>query len=196
MGGYRITDQHALYFVTLTTVGWMDVFTRLIYKNDIIESLAYCKKSKGLQLYAYVIMSNHLHLIVSAEETHDLSDILRDFKKYTAKKIINRIRNETESRKEWMLVNMIYHAKYNKRNHTYQFWQQDNHPIRLESPKWIETRLNYIHMNPVRAGVVDQACDYRHSSARSYYEDERECLLDVMVLEYIGPGGYYYYPGN
>jgi REP element-mobilizing transposase RayT len=83
--GYVITDQYATYFVTFTTVGWVDVFTRKELKEIIIESLKYCQKEKGLIIHAYVIMSNHLHLILRAKEgSAGLSAIIRDFKKYTS----------------------------------------------------------------------------------------------------------------
>lgn len=83
MHGFKIQNQEGLHFITITVVGWVDVFTRTQYKDIIIESLKYCVSSKGLKLYAYVIMTNHLHLIVSTSEGNELSDILRDFKKFT-----------------------------------------------------------------------------------------------------------------
>ena len=83
---YKITNQNATYFLTLTVINWIDVFTRKEYKHTIVESLIYCQTNKGLKIYAWCIMSNHLHLIVQAKEGYNLSDILRDFKKFTAKK--------------------------------------------------------------------------------------------------------------
>lgn len=68
MTGYRIINHNALHFITFTVVGWIDVFTRRKYKDIIIDSLKFCQKEKGLLIYAYVIMSNHIHLIVQAEE--------------------------------------------------------------------------------------------------------------------------------
>ena len=103
MNGHKIKNQNAVHFITPTVVGWMDIFTRNVYKEIIIESLKYCIQNKGLSLHAYVIMSNHLHLIISAKEGFHLSDILRDFKRHTSKKIINEVlTNSKESRQEWM----------------------------------------------------------------------------------------------
>jgi REP element-mobilizing transposase RayT len=100
---YKVHNQNHTYFLTLTTVGWVDVFTRKEYRDILIDSLRYCQEQKGLQLYAYVIMSNHIHLMASAKEPHKLTDILRDFKKFTANKIKNEIRNSgKESRREWL----------------------------------------------------------------------------------------------
>src|ERR1700722_20238501 len=89
---YRITDQQGINLLTCTTVGWIDIFTRSIYKDIIIESLKFCREKKGLLLHGYVLMPNHLHMIASAQPGHYLSDILRDFKKYTSvevKKYLN-----------------------------------------------------------------------------------------------------------
>ncbi len=80
---YRIKDETALYYLTFATVGWIDIFTRKRYKDIIVESLQYCQKEKGLELYSWVLMSNHMHLIVKAKEGYQLSAIIRDFKKFT-----------------------------------------------------------------------------------------------------------------
>ena len=79
---YRVKDENALYFLTFSTVEWIDVFTRKLYKDILVESLRYCQQKKGLELYSWVIMSNHVHLIARAKEGHKLSGILRDMKKH------------------------------------------------------------------------------------------------------------------
>ena len=71
MSRYKILDQHGLNFVTCTVVDWVDVFIRKAYKDIIIESVDYCQKEKGLRVYAYVIMSSHLHLIVEATKPEE-----------------------------------------------------------------------------------------------------------------------------
>ena len=91
------------YYITMTVVGWVDVFTRKNHRDAIIDSLKYCQKEKGLVIYAYVIMSNHIHMIVDTNNHFTLKDIIRDFKKFTSKKILQQIQNEPESRREWML---------------------------------------------------------------------------------------------
>ena len=92
------------HFITCTVINWIDVFSREQYKEIVIESLKYCIATKGLNLHAWVIMSNHLHLIVSAKGEEKLADIIRDFKKYTSKQIIRAIEeSQIESRREWMI---------------------------------------------------------------------------------------------
>ncbi len=78
---YKIRNQEALHFVSFATVEWIDVFTRPIYKDVIIASLKYCQEKKGLILYAWCLMTNHIHMIISSEGKNKQEDILRDFKK-------------------------------------------------------------------------------------------------------------------
>jgi len=103
-GGYKIRNPDGVYFLSFATVGWVDVFTRSCYSNIVVNSLNYCIAKKGLNVYAWIIMSNHVHLIVSAKTSILLSDILRDFKKFTSVELIKTIsENIQESRKEWLL---------------------------------------------------------------------------------------------
>ena len=107
-----------MHFLTFQVVGWADIFTRKTYRDIIIESFEYCRTHKSLKLHAYVIMSNHVHCILSAEE--NLSKIIRDFKKHTSKAILSAIEKPEESRKEWLKMIFKYHAKYNKRTRNIQ----------------------------------------------------------------------------
>ena len=186
MNGHKISNQSGLHFITPTIVGWMDVFTRKVYKDIIIESLQYCIQYKGLSVHAYVIMSNHLHLIISAREGYKISNIIRDFKRHTAKEIIKEVlMNNKESRQEWMLRLMKYYAKYNQNNSKYQLWKRDNHPIELGSLKWTKARVDYIHLNPVRAGIVELPENYLHSSASDYITNEMGLLkLEKLDVDY------------
>lgn len=182
MHGHKIINQNALHFITLTVVGWVDVFSRSIYRDLIIESLIYCQKEKGLIINAYVIMSNHIHLMCHVLEPFSLSDTIRDFKKFTAKRILQEIEsNKMESRKEWMLTIFRSFVKNHDQNNKYQFWTQDNRPIELESPKWVYQKLAYIHLNPVRNGLVEHPQDYLYSSARQYLNQQG--LLDIELLD-------------
>jgi putative transposase len=167
---YHINDQNAIYFVTFTIVGWLDVFIRNKYKVVIIDSLNYCSENKGLSVHAWCLMTSHLHLIISAEEGFKLSEIIRDFKKHTAKTILKLIDEQDESRKSWLLWYFEREGKKDKRISKYKFWKEDNHAILLErnNNALIEQKLNYIHQNPVVEGIVENAQDYLYSSAKDY----------------------------
>ncbi len=165
---YYIGNQNAIYFLTLTVTDWVDVFTRLSYKNIVVESLEYCRKNKGLNLYAWCLMTNHLHMVCSIDAPKRMSDFLRDFKSFTAKGILDEIAQTGESRKDWMLYRFEFAGKFDKRIQKYRFWQDKNHPIELHNTEMIEQKTNYIHQNPVRTGIVENPEDYLYSSARNY----------------------------
>ena len=165
---YYITDQHAVYFLTFTVVDWIDVFTRPTYKYVITDALNYCNKEKGLECFAWVLMSNHLHLIVRAQPPFRLSDVMRDFKKFTSKKLLTAIDEGIESRKEWLLHKFQYAAHSTGRAENYKLWQDSNHPVLLENTEMYRQRLNYIHMNPVKQMIVARPEDYLFSSAGDY----------------------------
>jgi REP element-mobilizing transposase RayT len=127
---YAIRDQQAIYFVTFTTVNWIDLFIRNEYRKILVQSLKYCQDNKGLNIHAYCIMTSHIHLILSAKEGFSLSDIIRDMKSYTSMALKTSIREHSkESRKEWLMWFFERAGKKNKRNQGFQLWQQHNHPI-------------------------------------------------------------------
>ena len=169
---YRFGDNENPHFVTFATVNWIDVFSRERYKEIVVESLKFCIEKKGLVVHAWVIMTNHIHLIISCTEGFKQADVLRDFKKFTAKTIIEEIeKNEEESRKDWMVWMFKRAGARNPNSKTYQFWQQDNHPIELGSLAMMQQKLDYLHENPVKAGIVNEPWHYKYSSGIDYYED-------------------------
>ena len=190
-GGYKIRNQYGLHFVTFTAVGWVDIFSRRKCKDIIISALEYCKIHKGLRVWAYVIMESHVHLILSAQESSSgLSSIIRDYKKHTSKEIIKWASyNKKESRRDWMLIVFKYHAKYNKRNAKYQVWKQDNRPMELIHPRFTCQKLEYIHNNPVKSGIVDKAEEFRYSSARNYL-GRKDFILKVDLIDFGCDVGY------
>jgi len=165
---YRVEKQNAVYFLTFTVTDWVDVFTRLNYRIIIAESLDYCRKNKGLKLYAWCLMTNHIHLVCSIEAPFRMTDFLRDYKKFTAKAVLDDIEHLTESRRDWMLYRFEFAGKFDNRIENYRFWQDKSHPIELTTTEMIQQRINYIHENPVRTGLVAKAEDYLYSSARNY----------------------------
>ncbi len=142
---YKFYDPDGIYFVTLTVVFWIDLFTRVEYKNMIVEALKYCTDKKGLKIYAWCIMESHIHLIISRSEQESLPDILRDFKKYKSKRAIELISMINESRREWLIKAFENAAKRLKRNLKYKVWQDGNHPVLLDTNKmWIRDWIIFI----------------------------------------------------
>ena len=174
MSELRKSNTDYCYFLTLTVAGWIDVFTRKEYCDIIIDSLKFCQENKGLEVYAYVIMPSHIQ-IIARDDKGKLNEIIRDFKSYTAKKILNEIEfGGYESRKEWLLKLFNYFAGITKQNKNYLFWQKTNYPIELYSTSVFDQKIEYIHMNPVVAGIVDSQENYVYSSA--YYQQKIEMI--------------------
>jgi len=161
----RTASTEDLYFVTLTVIDWIDVFTRRQYNDYLIENLAWNQQNKNLHIYAYVIMTNHIHMVANVPEG-SLSNVLRDFKTFTSKGLYKMISENTqESRRDWILRAFQQAGKYNPLNINHQFWQNGSYPVLLYSPAVIDQKINYIHENPVKAGFVGSAHEFWYSSA-------------------------------
>ncbi|MDG1279023.1 MAG: transposase [Algoriphagus sp.] len=159
---FKIRDQGAVHFLIFTVHQWTDVFTRKDYSDLLLESLIYCQKNKGLEIYSWVIMSNHIHLIASAKN-ENLSDLIRDFKKFTSKQIFKAIQdNPKESRKSWLILALSHQNQI-------WFWEDGYHGEEIFSLKFFRSKVNYIHQNPVRAGIVEKEEEYLNSSAGDFY---------------------------
>ncbi|RYG15708.1 MAG: transposase [Chitinophagaceae bacterium] len=167
---YNVKDQDAVHFVTFTVHQWADVFTRAIYVNTLIESFKYCQKEKGLEIFAWVVMSNHCHLIIKAKN-NNLSSVIRDLKKFTSKAIYKAIETNTqESRKNWLLQVLNFENKI-------WFWEEGYHGEEIYTKAFFDTKVNYIHQNPVRAGIVEKEEEYLNSSAGEIYGVRESRLL-------------------
>ena len=131
---YKMYEFDKAYFITLTVVDWVDVFTKKNHKLKIIGALKFCQKDKDLEIFGWCLMSNHLHIIARAGGKFSLSEIIRDFKKFTAKEIIRQIIEQNESRQKWMLNRFVYNGRYLKRIEQYKFWQDGNHTEIIYTP--------------------------------------------------------------
>lgn len=161
----RTASTDELYFVTLTVTDWIDVFTRRQYCDFIIDNLAWNQKHKKLNIYAYVIMTNHIHMVASVTDGL-LGDVFGQFKTYTSKQLYKMIvENPQESRKEWMIKAFNRAGKYNPLNTNHQFWQNGDYPVLLYTSAVIQQKIDYIHDNPVVAGFVGSAHEFWYSSA-------------------------------
>ncbi|QFZ53919.1 transposase [Oceanihabitans sp. IOP_32] len=175
---YKFHNPTAAYFVSFAVVYWLDVFTRQAYFTILEQAVEYCRKEKGMEVFAYCFMPSHVHLVFKSNN-EDPSGLLRDFKGFTAKKTIKAIEeNPQESRKEWLLWMMESAGKKKSNVSKRQFWQQHNKPIELWSGKVIKQKIDYIHNNPVEQGFVTNPIDWKYSSARNYADDETVLKID------------------
>ena len=173
---YKFREKQGAYFVSFATVNWIDVFTREAYFSVVTDSLDYCRKEKGMELFGYCIMPSHVHLIFRSA-WGDPSGLIRDFKGFTSRRLLKMIEeNPQESRREWLLWMFERAGKKNSNVKHRQFWQQNNHPIEIWSLKVFEQKLSYIHNNPMEAGFVTDPIDWKYSSARNYGDNDQTII--------------------
>ncbi|MEN8247766.1 MAG: transposase [Bacteroidota bacterium] len=164
---YKIRDSDRLYFVTFTVVEWLNVFADDNNIDIVIDSLNFCQQNKGLEVYAWVIMPNHIHMVIGRNGKLTLSQIIQDFKRHTSSKIRKYLQNDSGS---IMYQILVMQGLGNTRNTDFQLWQQHSHPVEVSSDKMFDQRVDYIHMNPVKAGLVEFPVDWKWSSAIDYNE--------------------------
>jgi len=156
------------YFITMPIVGWIDLFTRKAICEIIVKNLTYCQSHRGLDIFAYVIMPSHIHMIARILEGN-LNELIRDFKSVGAKEIIYFIKSDRrESRKDWLLASLSIFASAYKQNKNYMLWQKTNYPISVEDNFLFDQKKKYILYNPVKAGIVLNPEDYYYSSANPF----------------------------
>ena len=159
---YKIYEPTHPHFLTCTILNWLPIFTRKESVDLIIQSLKYLQKEENLKLYAYVILENHIHLIVQSD---DVSRSMRHFKSFTAKELLKLLQGENA---ETLLKQFQFYKKAHKKDRTYQIWQEGYQPKLIQTDDMMINKINYIHHNPVKRGYVDEAKHWRYSSARDY----------------------------
>jgi len=166
----KSNDQPACYFITLNVVEWVDIFVRPAYKRVVADALNEYIISQGLVVYAWCLMSNHLHMVAQVKQGHTFAVVIRHLKKTIATKIMEVIEDEPDPRKEWMLARFENFSQCLKRLEKHPLWQDCNHPIHIESGNRASLleHISYIHENPVRDRIVEFPDEYLFSSARDY----------------------------
>ena len=177
--GCKIDKQDAAYFLTLTITDWQYVFKEDRFKNILVDGLNFCVEKKGLEIFSYVIMSTHMHLIARAKN-EDLSFVIGGFKKFSAIKILNILRKENPN--SIYLYKFSEAAKKHSRNENFQFWKYGNHPEEVYSPKFTLSKIKYIHNNPVDAGMVARPENYYYSSAYDYAGKKGPVKVSLLSL--------------
>jgi len=177
---YKTTDKDKAYFVTFTIVEWLNVMQEDNYKMIIVNSIKHCQENRGITLFAYCIMSNHVHLIIQSNGKESVSDVLRDLKKHTSKEISKRLETDDSQATQKMLAIFKNEGTRLKRIKKCKVWQDGNRPMALYSNKFIWQKLDYIHYNAVKAGIVQNPEEYMYSSARNYAE--LSSVLEIVML--------------
>ena len=162
--------KQTCFFITINTVDWVDIFIRPVYKQVIVHTLNHFIEHKGLVVYAWCLMSNHLHLLIKPEEGSSVADIEKEYKNFTTEKILEAIDTEPQLRKSWMMERFEHFGNIFNGSKKYHVWQTCSNPIFLDMKKTdiLLEHFDHIHQNPVRDRVVDTAAEYLYSSARDY----------------------------
>ncbi|MBM9613088.1 transposase [Desulfobulbus rhabdoformis] len=159
---YTISEARAPHFLTCTVVNWLPLFSNPALVEILLDSWRFLHDQGRLTLYAYVIMENHLHLVGAAE---NLGKEIGDFKSFTARKMIDRLR---ERKADWILQQLALYKAGFKTDRQYQLWQEGAHPQQIQDETMMRQKVEYIHNNPVKRGYVDDPLHWRYSSARNY----------------------------
>lgn len=165
-----ILEQQGCCYLTLNVIDWVDIFIRPVYKQVIVESLNYFIDKKGLTVYAWCLMTNHLHLMVKANEGFELNSLIDDLKKFTSRLLLEDIDVEPPARQKWMLEK-FYHSKGEmKGKEKFQLWQSSINPVQIDlhNKNILRSQIDHIHKNPVRDRIVMLPEDYLYSSASDY----------------------------
>jgi REP element-mobilizing transposase RayT len=170
---YRIRDRTAPYFLTCTAIEWLPVFAQPANANILLDSLSFLQARGRLTLYGYVILENHCHLLASAP---DRNKSMASFKSFTAGQIIARMKADNSPG----LRLLSLHKARHKVDREHQLWQEGSHPKEIRDEATMRQKLDYIHLNPVKRGYVDDPAHWRYSSARNYAG--MEGVIEVVTL--------------
>lgn len=168
---YKIYEPTHPHFITCTVLHWIPIFTNKESVQIVFESLQYLQCNHNLNLYAYVILENHLHLVASSD---DIAKDIARFKSYTAREILNLLKKRNI---KTILDQLEFYKKAHKVDREFQLWQEGIQPKLIQSEQMMIDRINYIHNNPIKRGYVDEAKHWRYSSARDYEGDDG--LIDI-----------------
>jgi len=159
---YKIDEPTHPHFVTCTVLHWLPLFTRQESVAIIIECLKFLQTKDNLKIYAYVILENHLHMVVSSDDLHKS---MQSFKQYTAKQLLELLKKENATT---LLEQLAFYKKAHHKEKSYQVWEEGYQPKRIQGEAMMQVKIDYIHNNPVKRGYVDDAIHWRYSSARDY----------------------------
>jgi REP element-mobilizing transposase RayT len=166
MTHYRI-DGH-IYYITSNVYNRLSIFTRSPFVLPLLDSLNYYRYKYRFKLLGYVIMPDHLHLLIFPQDAALVGDMMRDFKKFTATRIIRQA--QIEQNQAWLVAFSAAGSETGRSEN--KVWQDDFWEMNIFSERFVRQKLNYIHRNPVRAGLVNAPEAYPYSSYRNYISDD------------------------
>lgn len=178
MDRYRITEGIGVYFITFTVIDWLPVFIDETAISILIDSLKFCIERKNLRVNAYVVMPNHLHAIVFDAEfdPKNLERSLTDFRKFTGKQLADHI----DTHYSQSIASILY--GHNCTDRERRFWQSGWHAEGIFTNPFWQQKLDYLHWNPCRKGLVRLPQAWRYSSAAFWLDGK---AVDVPVTDVV-----------
>ena len=173
---HQYYNQDNLFFVTTTIKDWINIFDIETYKKILIDTLTFCIEKYSVDLIAYVIMPNHIHFILFFKEKTKLSDFMRDFKKYSSRQIRLELQKDNN-------INILELIRFQKGEQLYKVWQDGFDAKIIRGNDMLITKIEYIHNNPVRKGLVENAEEWEDSSAGFYCGKENKYFNLRQVVE-------------
>ena len=171
---YKILTNDTYYFITSTIVNWIPIFTNEKYYDILINAIKFYQSKKSLEIIAYVFLPDHFHLIVKSKE---LVKTIRLIKMFSAKEIIKQLNIDNKSQ---ILSQLKQNKKDYKTNSDYQVWQEGFLPKEILNDEMLNQKIEYIHYNPVKKGLVTEPSEWKYSSAGIYEKGEQGIIkLDL-----------------
>ncbi|MFI5144044.1 MAG: REP-associated tyrosine transposase [Ignavibacteria bacterium] len=178
-GRQKFDKQGYCYFITTTLFNYERIFSLdERYNMIIIDSLKFLMIEHQAELYAYVIMPTHIHLLLRLGLKESIIDFMRDFKRYTSKeiKLLLKKDNKTEILKRLNSYSRGY------KNQKSKLWMDRYDDVMVSTERVFNIKMNYIHFNPVKSGLVDNMEDWRFSSYRNYIYNDHS-IIKITIYE-------------
>jgi REP element-mobilizing transposase RayT len=166
----NISLEGYAYFITTKIKNYIKVFETKLYFDIIIDNVNFYREKFGFKLWGYVIMPEHIHLMIHLGDKNDLSKIMEQFKRYTSKQMLKQLKKDKKSH----LIKPFTIANVKKEKH--MVWEEGFRGLGIRSERVFNIKMNYIHNNPVKRGLVEKPEDYTYSSYRNYYCDDSSII--------------------
>lgn len=168
----RYRMEGSIYYITSVTYNRLKIFTQPAFVILLIDSLNYYRYQYSCKIIGYVIMPDHVHLLILPRDEKSVTDFMRDFKRFTSGRIARQAK--VEGKIEWL--SMFEAAGTETDRAEYKVWQDSFWEQSVYTEHFLKQKLDYIHLNPVRAGIVESAAEYPYSSHRNYYLNDNQLI--------------------
>lgn len=158
-------EEGHVFFLTTTVVEFAKIFAcGPQYYDILVNSLGFVLKEHRALLRAYVFMPSHVHLVIEMPAGEHISDLMRDFKKFTSTKVRQQLQREEKSE----FLQVLRRNAGGKKNQVFKLWMDRFDDVVIHDDEMMAVKIDYIHNNPVKAGLVATPEDWNYSSARDY----------------------------